>query len=306
NKIWNAARFILMHVEGAQESASLNDRSFADRWMLSRLNRTIQDTTTALEQYRFDHAAGHLYQFIWHEYCDWYLELVKPALQDKESAEARRTRATLIESFEIMLRLLHPFMPFLTEEIWQALPHGSTQDSIMIRPFPTQQSAWEAKDIEEQFAALERFVTMARAGRALLAYPPGARLNLFAAAKNPDERMSLEKLHTHLEQLSRASVHIADQATWPSQKVLRLVAEGLTIGIGVEGDVDLQKVLDRIVKQAAEAMKEVKRLEGKLANVEFVAKAPADVVAEHRQRIATLMHEQSMLASSEQQLRNML
>src|SRR5690242_10958339 len=213
--------------------------------MLSRLNRTIQDTTTASEQYRFDHAAGHLYQFIWHEYCDWYLELVKPALQDKESAEARRTQATLIESFETMLRLLHPFMPFLTEEIWQALPHGSTQDSIMIRPFPTQQSAWEAKEIEEQFAALERFVTMARAGRALLAYPQGARLNLFAASKNPDERMSLEKLHAHLEQLSRASVHIADQSTWPSQNILQLVAEGLTIGIGVEGDVDLRKVLDR-------------------------------------------------------------
>ena len=306
NKIWNAARFILMHVEGARESVSLADRSFADRWMLSRLNRTIQDTTTALEQYRFDHAAGHLYQFIWHEYCDWYLELVKPALQDKESAEPRRTRSTLIESFEIMLRLLHPFMPFLTEEIWQALPHGSTQDSIMIRPFPTQQSAWEAKDIEEQFAALERFVAMARAGRALLAYPPGARLRLFGAAKDPHQRMSLERLHAHLEQLSRASVYITDQESWPSQKVLRLVAEGLTIGIGFEGDVDLQKVLDRIVKQAAEAMKEVKRLEGKLANVEFVAKAPADVVAEHRQRIATLTHEQAMLASSEQQLRSML
>ncbi|HKN85348.1 MAG TPA: valine--tRNA ligase, partial [Nitrospiraceae bacterium] len=306
NKIWNAARFILMYAEGIREHVEIGDRSFADRWMFSRLNRTIQDTTTALEQYRFDHAAGYLYQFIWHEYCDWYLELVKPALQDKASTEARRTRATLIQSFEITLRLLHPFMPFLTEEISQALPHESTQDSIMIRPFPTRQSAWEAKDIEEQFAALERFVTMARAGRALLAYPPGARLNVFAAAKGPDERMSLEKLHRHLEQLSRASVHIADQATWPSQKVLRLVAEGLTIGIGVEGDVDLQKVLDRIVKQAAEAMKEVKRLEGKLANVEFVAKAPADVVAEHRQRIATLTHEQSMLASSEQQLRSML
>jgi valyl-tRNA synthetase len=306
NKIWNAARFILMHAEGARASARPDDRSFADRWMFSRLNRAIHDTTTALEQYRFDHAAGHLYQFIWHEYCDWYLELVKPALQNKESAEARGTQATLIESFEIMLRLLHPFMPFLTEEIWQALPHESTQDSIMIRPFPTQQSGWEAKDIEEQFAALERFVTMARAGRALLAYPPGTRLRLFGAANDPHQRLSLENLHAHLEQLSRASVHITDQESWPSQKILRLVTEGLTIGIGVEGDVDLQKVLDRIVKQAAEATKEVKRLEGKLANVEFVAKAPPDVVAEHRQRIVTLTHEQSMLASSEQQLRSML
>ena len=306
NKIWNAARFILMHADGTPEREDTRDRSFADRWMFSRLNRTIEDTTAALEQYRFDHAAADLYRFIWHEYCDWYLELVKPALQEKESAEARHTQASLIQSFEIMLRLLHPFMPFVTEEIWQALPHAPAHDSIMIRPFPTRQSAWEAKDIEEQFTALERFVTMARAGRALLAYPPGVRLTLFGTAKNPDERMSLEKFHTHLEQLSRASVHIADRTTWPSQKLLQLVDEGLTIGIGVEGDVDLQKVLDRIMKQSAAAMKEVKRLEGKLANVEFVSKAPTDVVAEHRQRIATLTHEHAMLASSEQQLRSML
>ncbi len=294
-----------MHADGLVEQGTSKDRSFADRWILSRLNRAIQDTTAALEQYSFDHAAGHLYQFIWHEYCDWYLELVKPALQDKASAEARRTRATLIESFEVMLRLLHPFMPFLTEEIWQALPHESVQDSIMIRPYPSRQSEWDAKEIEEQFAALERFVTMARAGRALLAYPPGVRLTLFGAAKDPHERMSLEHMRPHLEQLSRASVRISPQETWPAQKILRLVTEGLTIGIGVEGDVDLQKVLDRIVKQA-DAMKEVQRLEGKLANADFITKAPSDVIAEHRQRITTLTHEQSMLASSEQQLRSML
>jgi valyl-tRNA synthetase len=231
---------------------------------------------------------------------------VKPALQDKESAEARSTRATLIESFEVMLRLLHPFMPFLTEEIWQALPHESGSDSVMIRPYPSSQSEWNAKEIEEQFASLERFVTVARAGRALLAYPPGARLTLFGAAKDPQERISLERMRPHLEQLSRASVQITPEEAWPSEKVLRLVAEGLTIGMYVEGDVDLQKVLDRIVKQSADAVKEVTRLNAKLANVEFIAKAPADVVAEHRQRIITLTHEHSMLASSEQQLRSML
>jgi valyl-tRNA synthetase len=176
----------------------------------------------------------------------------------------------------------------------------------MIRPYPSSQSEWNAKEVEEQFAALERFVTVARAGRALLAYPPGARLTLFGTAKDPHERTSLEALRPHLEQLTRASVRITPQETWPPEKVLRLVTEGLTIGMGVEGDVDLQKVLDRIVKQSTEAMKEIIRLEGKLANVEFVAKAPAEVVAEHRQRIVTLTHEQSMLASSEQQLRSML
>jgi valyl-tRNA synthetase len=306
NKMWNAARFILMHAEGPRERPTSHARSFADRWMLSRLNYAIRDTTAALEQYRFDHAAGYLYQFIWHEYCDWYLELVKPALQDKDSTEARHTRATLLESFEIMLRLLHPFMPFVTEEIWQALPREAAQASIMIRPFPVPESDWEAKEIEEQFGVLERFVTVARAGRALLAYPPGTRLTLFGVAHEAHARTTLEILHPHLEQLSRASVRITAQENWPSEKVLRLVTEGLTMGIAVEGDVDLQKILDRIVKQGAEAMKEVTRLQGKLRNAEFVAKAPPEVVTEHRQRINTLTHEHSLLAGSEEQLRRML
>jgi len=305
NKIWNAARFLLMHVEGPRQYVAATERSFADRWILSRLNQAIRDTISALEQYRFDHAAGHLYQFIWHEYCDWYLELIKPALQAKDSMEAQRTRTTLIESFEILLRLLHPFMPFLTEEIWQALPHGSTQDSIMICRYPLPQAEWDTKEIETQFATLERFVNTVRAGRALLEYSPSARLTLYGNAKEQNERTSLEGLLSILEQLSRASVSIAPSDTWPAEKVLQLVTEGLTVGIRVEGDVDLRKVLDRLVKQATDAKKEALRLEGKLSNTEFVSKAPAEVVAEHRQRIATLAHEQSMLASSEQQLRRM-
>ena len=305
NKIWNAARFLLMHVGGPRQYVAATERSFADRWILSRLNQAIRDTISALEQYRFDHAAGHLYQFIWHEYCDWYLELIKPALQDKDSMEAQRTRTTLIESFEILLRLLHPFMPFLTEEIWQALPHGSTQDSIMICRYPLPQAEWDTKEIETQFATLERFVNTVRAGRALLDYSPSARLTLYGNAKEQTERTSLEGLLSILEQLSRASVSIAPSDTWPAEKVLQLVTEGLTVGIRVEGDVDLRKVLDRLVKQATDANKEALRLEGKLSNTEFVSKAPAEVVAEHRQRIATLAHEQSMLASSEQQLRRM-
>ena len=305
NKIWNAGRFLLMHVDGPRQYIAAKERSFANRWILSRLNQAIRDTASALEQYRFDHAAGHLYQFIWHEYCDWYLELIKPALQDKDSMEAQRTRTTLIESFEILLRLLHPFMPFLTEEIWQALPHGSTQDSIMICPYPLPQAEWDTKEIETQFATLERFVNTVRAGRALLDYSPSARLTLYGNAKEQTERTSLEGLLSILEQLSRASVSIAPSDTWPAEKVLQLVTEGLTVGIRVEGDVDLRKVLDRLVKQATDAKKEALRLEGKLSNTEFVSKAPAEVVAEHRQRIATLAHEQSMLASSEQQLRRM-
>ena len=134
NKIWNAARFIQMNLEGPREAA-INKPSAVHQWLLSRLHRCIAQVNSSLDAYRFDEAANGLYHFIWHEYCDWYLELVKPALSDKQSSEAAATRAMLVDTFDTLLRLLHPFMPFITEELWQALPHTSA--SIMLAPYPT-------------------------------------------------------------------------------------------------------------------------------------------------------------------------
>jgi valyl-tRNA synthetase len=301
NKLWNAARFILMNLDGPREAAAPGARSFPDRWILSRLNQAIRAVTAALEEYRFDQAAGALYRFIWHEYCDWYLELIKPALQDQESEEASRIRQTLVDSFETVQRLAHPFMPFITEEIWQALPHED--ESVMIRPFPEPAPDWDAKDIEERFHLLEEFVTTVRTGRALLAYPPGKRLSLFGASDDEACRTDLGRLHAHLEHLGRGTVELLPVTQWPQGRVLRLVVGGLTVGVVVEGEVDLQKALDRIKKDRAAGAKEAARIEGKLANADFTAKAPPEVVAEHRERLRTLREEEALLASSEEQLR---
>ena len=303
NKIWNAARFILLYLDSPREHGQPSNRSFADRWMLSRLNRTIADVNAALEQYRFDHAATHVYQFIWHEYCDWYLELIKPVLQEQDSPEARRTRQTLVESFETIQRLLHPLMPFLTEEIWHALPHDA--ESILIQPYPTPVPEWESKEAEAWFVTLERFVTTARTGRALLHYPPGKLLSLYGTAKDDGELATLHHLQPHLAHLSRGAVQLAPIDQWPKTHVLRLGVEGLTVGVLVEGEVDLRKALDRIGKRKSESSKEATRLESKLASAEFTAKAPPEVVAEHTQRVAMVRHELGILTSSEQQLHAM-
>ena len=303
NKIWNAARFILLYLDGPREHGQPSNRSFADRWMLSRLNRTIADVNAALEQYRFDHAATHVYQFIWHEYCDWYLELIKPVLQEQDSPEARRTRQTLVESFETIQRLLHPLMPFLTEEIWHALPHDA--ESILIQPYPTPVPEWESKEAEAWFVTLERFVTTARTGRALLHYSPGKLLSLYGTAKDDGELATLHHLQPHLAHLSRGAVQLAPIDQWPKTHVLRLGVEGLTVGVLVEGEVDLRKALDRIGKRKSESSKEATRLESKLASAEFTAKAPPEVVAEHTQRVAMVRHELGILTSSEQQLQAM-
>jgi valyl-tRNA synthetase len=304
NKIWNAARFILMHLDGRREPVALKDRPFPDRWVMSRLNHTIRTVNASLEQYRFDQAASHLYQFIWHEYCDWYLELIKPAFQDKESSESTQTRQTLLESFETLLRLLHPFMPFLTEEVWQALPHEG--ESIVIQPYPAPKPDWDSKEAESAFTTCERFVTTVRTGRALLNYQPAKTLVLYTTSRDGQESADLQKLQHYLAYLSRGTVTLLPQPEWPAPKVLRLAAESMTVGLLVEGDVDLQKALDRIRKQRDEGRQESNRLAGKLANADFTSKAPPEVVAEHEERLRMIHHEETILTDSEQQLHAMM
>jgi valyl-tRNA synthetase len=304
NKIWNAARFILMNLDGPREAVSPKDRSFADRWILSRLNRTIREVTASLEQYRFDQASSHLYQFIWHEYCDWYLEMIKPSLQNKDSAESKRTRQTLVDTFETVQRLLHPFMPFISEEIWQTLPHHG--DSIVTQPYPAPTSGWDSKETETEFGTVERFVNTARTGRALLNIQPGKPLTLFGTGTDPGQWDTLVNRQSYAAHLSKGSITAGAKPDEWGARVLRLPAEGLIVGILVEKDIDLREALTRISKQKQEHSKECDRTEAKLSNSEFMAKAPEDVVVEWRRRLVTLKRELDLLASSERQLQGMM
>jgi valyl-tRNA synthetase len=293
-------------MDGGSPATGAQARPFPDRWILSRLNETIRRVSAALEQFRFDQASTHLYQFIWREYCDWYLELIKPSLQSG-GPDAAATRRTLLESADAMLRLLHPFMPFLTEEIWQTLPlPDRPAASIMVAPYPEPARGWEDKEAEADFALLERVVTAARNGRALLSYAPGKSVALFAGAREPEDARRIERLRAFIDHLGKGTTTVAPPDAWPGPRVLRLAIEGLTVGVAVEGDVDLGAALARLGKQHVETAAEVKRLESKLANAEFVRNAPAEVVADHRERVRLLGHEQNMRASSESQLKGML
>ncbi len=304
NKIWNATRFSLMNLDGPRTANAPAERSFPDRWILSRLNHTIQVVTAELEAYRFDRAANALYQFIWHEYCDWYLELIKPTLQNPASLDAPGTRQTLVDTLETTMRLLHPFMPFLTEEIWQTLPHQG--ESIVVQRYPTHEAAWMAPEMDQRFTLLEQTIGLARSSRVLLNYPPGQPITFYVSHDEPQRQAHLDQLKPYLAHLGRGTVELTPTATWPSGNLLRLVIEGLSVGILVAGDVDLNKALDRLLKQQSEQTKEMERLEGKLRNQEFTAKAPPEVITDHQDRLASLRRDQIMLASSEQQLRAML
>lgn len=304
NKIWNAARFSLMYLDGPRRATSPVERSFPNRWILSRLNQTIQTVSAELEAYRFDRASSALYHFIWHEYCDWYLELIKPVLQDPTHPDGPVTRQALLETLEITMRLLHPFMPFITEEIWQTIPHQG--ESVVVQTYPAPNTAWHAPEAEALYTLLEQTVSLIRTGRVLLNYPPGQQILFSAAHEDHKKHRLLQELQRHLAHLSRGTANVAPQSAWPATKLLRLVQEGLSVGLVVSGDVDLKKALDRIVKQQDEQEKEIGRLNGKLGNQEFVAKAPPEVISDHQTRLQSLRNDQAMLASSEQQLRAML
>jgi valyl-tRNA synthetase len=304
NKIWNAARFSLMNLDGPRTATAPSERAFPDRWILSRLNQTIQSVTSELEAYRFDRAANALYQFIWHEYCDWYLELIKPTVQNSASLDAPGTRQTLADTLETTMRLLHPFMPFITEEIWQTLPHQG--ESIVIQRYPIPESTWIAPEMDQRFTLLEQTIGLVRSSRMLLNYPPGQQIRLYIAHDEPQRQGHLDQLRNYLAHLGRGTVDLTPTATWPTNNLLRLITEGLSVGIVVAGDVDLNKALDRLLKQQSEQTKEMERLEGKLRNQEFTAKAPPEVITDHQDRLTSLRRDQAMLASSEQQLRAML
>ncbi|MEC4674393.1 MAG: class I tRNA ligase family protein, partial [Nitrospirota bacterium] len=304
NKIWNAARFLLLYADGPRQALPIQDRTFPDQWILSRLQDTIESVTTHLENYRFDHAANQLYHFIWHEYCDWYLELIKPVLQSGDTPEAQCTRHTMLETFEILVRTLHPFMPFLTEEIWQSLPHEG--DTIVLAPYPAGNTAWTNARAEQDFAVVEQFVTTTRTGRSLLEYLPSHTLTLYGTSKDPSERDHLQRLRRHIEHLSRSTLTLSEPDTWPAKQVLHLVSGSITIGLMIEGEVDLKKSLQRIKKQLGSKQKEATRLQGRLSSPDFSAKASPEVIQESQDRLHNLKLELSLLSSSEQQLQQLI
>jgi valyl-tRNA synthetase len=310
NKIWNAARFILMNLDGPRETMPPKDRPFADRWILSRLNRTIREVNASLEQYRFDLASGRLYQFIWHEYCDWYLEMIKPALsredgRNMDPAEANLIRQTLVDTFETIQRLLHPFMPFISEELWQALPHQG--DSIVIQPYPVARAEWDAQDhVEQAWECLHQFIVTTRAMRSLLDYQPGKTVEVFGCAQDESSSMILEALRSYIAYLSRATLHVGPAHQWPARNLLRWPVGGLMIGLAVEPDVDLRKALGRIHKELEAKHRESSRIASKLGNPDFTAHAPPEVVEAHQVRLRALEEEHAQLVSSERQLREMM
>ncbi|MDZ7791264.1 MAG: valine--tRNA ligase [Xanthomonadales bacterium] len=287
NKLWNAARFTLMNTgEDKLPVPSEGDYDVLSRWIRSALGRTINEVDKALADYRFDLAAKALYEFVWHEFCDWYLELAKPALaDDADAATARATRYTLATVLEATLKLLHPFVPFITEEIWQRVrvPAGVEADTIMATRWP------EAAEIDEGAEAdaewLKTVISAIRSARTELGLAPGKPMPLMVQLGKPDDHQRLERFGNLIQRLARIESieRVADDRDSADSAVA--LAGNLRLLIPLAGLVDIGEELTRLNKQLEREQKGLAQAEKKLANERFVDNAPAEVVDKERQRL---------------------
>ncbi|MCR9187080.1 MAG: valine--tRNA ligase [Halieaceae bacterium] len=295
NKIWNAARYVLMNCEehdcGTDTSLPVQ-LSLADRWILSRLQGTADAVAAAINQYRFDLASQALYEFIWNEYCDWYLELSKPVLWDEQADPAllRGTRRTLITVMETWLRLLHPFMPFITEEIWQrAAPlAGVSGPSIMLQPWPESDSGAVDSAANADIEWLKAVIVGIRNIRGEMNVPPGRGLDLLCRNGSETDRMRLHDNASFLKKLAKLdSIEWLDAGNQAPVAATGLVGD-LELLVPLAGLIDRDAELARLGREVEKLEKERDRLQGKLGNSNFVDRAPQDVVDKERDKLAAL------------------
>jgi valyl-tRNA synthetase len=283
NKLWNAARLVLSNLDGYDPArAKKTEPGLAERWIRSRLAVTVAAVRSGLRRYRFNDAASAIYQFLWHEYCDWYLEIAKLALYRAESpAQRLQAQHTLVEVLEATLRLLHPFMPFITEEIWQRLPHEG--DSIMIAPYPKAGRKQRDEAVERAMGAVMDVVTAVRNIRGEMRIAPGVALSV-TLRPGRDAGALLRANAPLVEALARIRLTVDPRATRPRNSALAL-ASGAEIYVDLAGIVDLASERQRLEKEITRASETVDFLKAKLARPEFVQRAPEEIVERERARL---------------------
>ena len=309
NKIWNASRFALMNLDEAvdvEETIDPGTLSLPDRWIRGRLNRTILEVRQALEVYRFDEACHSLYQFIWHEFCDWYLELIKPYLyQDEDPLRKRIAQKMLARVLDQTLRLLHPFMPFITEEIWQQLPLKGKGSSIMVSSFPQAYEALEDPQAEEEMGLLIETIVALRTIRSEMNVPPSQSLAISIRAQDDEPLERLERNRLFIERMVKADrVEIGKDTEKPPLSAFAVV-RGVELFVPMDRP-RMEEELKRLQKEIVKIEKEMAFVSRKLSNEQFIAKAPAHVVEEEREKAAQYEAIRAKLEESSRKIREVL
>ena len=291
NKLWNATKFVLMNT-GSYKPEDEYELSVVDKWMLSKTHGLIKDAEFALETYRFDIFAGAIYEFAWREYCDWYLELAKPLLWDDNATEAQRqgTRRTLLEVLETLLRVAHPVIPFITETLWkQVAPRlGRNYDTIMLQSYPEKNEYAHDPAAQDQVEWLKSVVSGVRNIRGEANIKPSLEVPLILQGGTQQDRVRVDESATMLKRLVNVSeMSWLDPQTEAPPNALALVGD-LRIMVPLAGLIDITAERIRLTKELEKTRQDLARIEGKLSNENFVAKAPAEVVDKERAKAADL------------------
>ncbi|KHN90143.1 valine--tRNA ligase [Pectobacterium actinidiae] len=289
NKLWNASRFVLMNTEDQDCGFGAGEKvlSLADRWILAEFNRTVKAYREALDGYRFDIAANILYEFTWNQFCDWYLELTKPVMNGGSEAELRGTRNTLVTVLEALLRLAHPIIPFITETIWLRVKalKGISADTIMLQPFPEFDAAQEDTLALNDLEWIKQAIIAVRNIRAEMNIAPGKPLEVLLRDVTAEAQRRVEDNRSFIQTLARLeSITLLPAGDKGPVSVTKLI-EGAELLIPMAGLIDKAAELDRLTKEVAKIEAEIGRIESKLSNEGFVARAPEAVVAKEREKL---------------------
>jgi len=301
NKLWNASRFALMHVQQGYETINAQNLSLQDEWILARLAWTTAEVAKALDGYRFNEAAGVLYNFVWHEFCDWYLEAAKPALYDKQGPAAKEAaQAVLWRVLRDTLVLLHPFMPFVTEEIWHHMP--GTDDSIMKAEFPAYSAEGVQTDVhraaEAKMGILMSVVTGIRNIRGEMNLAPSLSLRVLILSEDASTREIIDSHRDLLINLARLeSLTIEETGRRPKSSATAVV-NNASIFVDLEGIIDFDKEFQRLEKEINKLSAELSAVDKKLANSGFLSKAPADVIDKVKDKQSMLLEKQQKLQTN--------
>lgn len=307
NKLWNASRFVLMNLEG-HDLADIDrglDREgleLSDRWLLSRLDSLIAGVEDSMQKYELGIAAQKLYDFIWGEYCDWYIELVKHRLYDRGSKTGDTARRVLHYGLDRLLRLLHPFMPFITEEIWQHLPHEG--ETITLAEWPKSDGSFRDEKAEQQMEAIMEAIRAIRNIRAEMDVAPSRKANVIIVSERKETRDLFANNSVYIERLAAASKVTVreDKGGIPSDAVSAVI-EGAQIYIPMEELLDIEKEIERLEREKERLEKELERVNGKLSNKGFVEKAPAEVVDAEKEKLKKY---QDMMAKVQERLKSLV
>ena len=301
NKLWNAARFVLMNLEDEEadvtETGKVSKESLGieDRWIITRLSKVVKEVSEAIENYRFNEAAGACYQFVWHEFCDWYVEMSKWYLYGNEKQKKKNTLTTLLNVLSAVLRLLHPFMPFVTEEIWQKLP--GKRESIMVSKFPEAEDFFEDEQALKEIGLVMDVITAIRNVRGELRIPPSKRVNVVIDAPEQKAGILDEHIH-HIKALAKVEdIQIGQGIEKPDSSATSVV-EDISIYVLLKGLLNIEEEKKRIMKEIKKVQKDIEMFEKKLQNKNFVEKAPSHVVEEVREKLSMANEKFSKLEQS--------